>query len=298
MTRKSMILVLLVFPTMLFAQRTREVSGEYTYYGPWTISPKEAEDKAIEEAKIQAIADAFGTLVDMHSASLIQNEDGKSSSSFFSLGESSVKGEWLADKKAPETSVWIEQKDKFIVARAKVWGEAREICSAPVDINALLQRQTDGKHDEDHFHHGDNIYLSFKSPSKGYLAVYLIDGKGNPYCMLPYAEDEDGQFPVEANKSYLLFSEKHSKGGEKCEEYSMLCEKEMDEQNIVYIIFSPNKFTKANDEESNEVVDVKGKLEQKPRALSNENFQKWLLRCRRADKDMQVIIRPVVVMRD
>lgn len=293
--KSVLFLILIVFPTILFAQRTREVSGEYTYYGSWSITPNEAKAKAIEEAKIQAIADAFGTLVDMHSANLVQNENGKSNTSFFSLGESSVKGEWLGDKKEPEVDVRIE--GDFIVAKAKVWGQAREILSAPIDITATLLKQTNGKHDEDQFHHGDNIYLSFKSPSKGYLAVYLIDGRGDLYCLLPYAKDEDGQFPVKANKSYLLFSEKHAEKGEQCEEYSMTCEKGMAEQNNLYVIFSPNKFTKANDDESNKVVNVNGKLEFTPRNLSYTEFQKWLLKCRRADKDMQVIIKPVTVIK-
>lgn len=293
MWRKSLLLILFVFPTVLFAQRKCEVSGEYTYAGSLDVSPKEAEAKAVEKAKIQALADAFGTLIDVHSANVIQNDNGKSNSSFFSLGESSVKGEWLGDVREPWTEVKIE--GDFIVAKAKVWGWAREIVSAPIEITAKLLKQTSGKHDEDQFHHGDNVYLSFKSPTKGYLAVYQMFGNGEVYCLLPYAGDEDGRFSVKANKSYILFSEDHVEEGEKCEEYEMTCEKDTPEQNWVYVIFSPNKFTKANDDESNKIVKVNGKLESLPRFLSDADFQKWLMRCRRTDKDMQVIIKPIVI---
>lgn len=82
MWRKIISFILFVFPLTAFAQKECEVSGEYTYNGPWNITPKEAEATAIEKAKIQALADAFGTLIDMPSANVIQNENGKSNSSF------------------------------------------------------------------------------------------------------------------------------------------------------------------------------------------------------------------------
>lgn len=295
MWRKSLLLILFVFPTVLFAQRECKVSGEYTYYAPLNVSPDDAIAIAVEKAKIKALADAFGTLIDMHSTNVIQNDNGKSNSSFLSLGESSVKGEWIGDTRGPVTDVVIEEG--FLMASAKVWGMAREIVSAPIEISANLLKQANGQYDEDQFHHGDNVYLSFKSPTKGYLAVYLMDGKGDAYCLLPYAGDDDGQFSVKANKSYILFSEEHADKGENCDEYNMTCEKATPEQNLVFIVFSPNKFTKANDEESNKVVDVNGEKELLPRFLSYADFQKWLMRCRRLDKDMQVIIKPVVISR-
>ena len=272
MWRKSLLLILFVFPTVLFAQRECKVSGEYTYYAPLNVSPDDAIAVAVEKAKIQALADAFGTLIDMHSSNMIQNANGKSNSSFLSLGESSVKGEWIGDTREPATDVVIEEG--FMKASAKVWGMAREIVSAPIEISAKLLKQTDGQHDEDQFHHGDQLYLSFKSPTKGFLAVYQMDGKGESYCLLPYAGDDDGMFSVKANKSYILFSEEHADKGENCDEYNMTCEKGTLEQNLVYIVFSPNKFTKANDEESNKVVDVNGNKELLPRSLSYADFQK------------------------
>ena len=297
MIRKSVLLIILaVFPLIAFAQREREVSGEYTYYAPLNITPNEAIATAIEKAKIQALAEAFGTLVDMQSTSVIQNDNGKSNTNFFSLGESSVKGEWLGDTREPETEVKIDPG--FMIAKAKVWGHAREIVSAPIEISAKLLKQTNGKHDEDQFHHGEQLYLSFKSPTKGYLAVYLMDGNGVAYCLLPYSEDEDGQFTVKANKSYILFSKDRAEKDEKCQEYDMTCEKEAAEQNMVYVVFSPNKFTKANDNEYSKIIDVNGKPELSPRGLPFDDFQKWLMRCRRADKDMQVIIKPIVISKE
>ena len=297
MIHKSTWLVLLmVFPLIAFAQRERKVSGEYTYYAPLNVSPDAAVATAIEKARIQALADAFGTLIDMHSTNLIQNENGKSNSNFFSLGESSVKGEWLGDTRDPKTEVWIEEG--FLIANAKVWGEAREIVSAPIDVQAKLLRTPKGKNDTEHYAHGDDLYLSFKSPAKGFLAVYQIDAQGDAYCLLPYANDEDGQFPVKANKNYILFATDYSDDPNECDEYVMTCDRTGTEQNMFYIIFSPNKFTKANDDHAKGSVDVEGQKLLLPRFLPFSDFQKWLLKCRRDDKDMQVVIKPVSITRE
>lgn len=58
--------------------------------------------------------------------------------------------------------------------------------------------------------------------------------------------------------------------------YTMTCSREI-EYNDIYIIFSPNAFTKANTNESTEDV--------LPRQLSFEDFQKWLVKLRKIDKE-------------
>jgi hypothetical protein len=57
---------------------------------------------------------------------------------------------------------------------------------------------------------------------------------------------------------------------------TMTCSREI-EYNDIYIIFSPNAFTKANTNESTEDV--------LPRQLSFEDFQKWLVKVRKIDKE-------------
>lgn len=54
------------------------------------------------------------------------------------------------------------------------------------------------------------------------------------------------------------------------------CSREI-EYNDIYIIFSPNAFTKVNTNESTEDV--------LPRQLSFEDFQKWLVKLRKTDKE-------------
>ena len=61
--------------------------------------------------------------------------------------------------------------------------------------------------------------------------------------------------------------------------------------NYIYIIYSPNSFVKANDNQT--VSD--GQLEL-PRELSLKDFRKWLAKNRMRDKDMQVDIRSITIV--
>jgi len=290
---KNLLILLLLMPLVMVAQQEQTVSATYCYYPPLNVSREEARSIAIERARVQALADVFGTLVDSYDASVMTTVNGKSDIRHYSFGESTVKGEWLADTKEPVIKEQLE--DGVLLVEAQVWGLAREIVSAPIDIKAVVLKNGLTDHHADRFfHEGDALYLSFRSPSKGYLAVYLMGDEGVTSCILPYKDDDDGMFPVKANRDYLLFSEKHAGRGEPCDEYVLTCGRER-EQNLLYVIFSPNKFVKANDREPSEQVRVDDMMLDMPRSLSFEDFERWLLRCRRADPQMQVIVNPITI---
>ena len=297
MTHKSIWLVLLVvFPVMAFAQRECKVSGEYTYYTPQDVSLESARATAIEQARIQALANEFGTLIEQTTLTRQQNEDGKSYINMLALGESTVKGEWLKDTRDPVTEVSYEED--FLMVTAYVWGLAREIVSAPIDISVkVLKNGTLSRFEDDQFRDGDDIYLAFQSPSQCYLAVYLMDDKGDAYCFLPYAGDTDGMFEVKANKPYVLFSSNHAENGEACDEYVLTCKKAL-ERDMLYVIFSPNPFVKANDASAPMKVKVGREELELPRYLSCKDFQRWLLKNRRLDKKMQVVVKPIEITKE
>lgn len=295
--KKAVVLLLLtVVPALLFAQQERRVEGEYTYYAPQDVSLEAARATAIEQARIQALAEAFGTLIEQTTFTRQENTDGTSSINMLALGESTVKGEWLNDTKEPETEVVFEEN--FLMVTAHVWGVARELVSVPIDISVkVLKNGTLDRFEDDSFRDGDDIYLSFQSPSKGYLAVYLMDDKGDAYCFLPYANDVDGMFEVKANKPYVLFSSNHAEKGEACDEYVLTCDKAL-ERDMLYVIFSPNPFVKANDASAPMKVKVGKEELELPRQLQYKDFQRWLLRNRRMDKKMQVIVKPIEITKE
>lgn len=293
MTNKAAtLLIALVFPTLLFAQE-RKVEGEYTYYTPQDVSIETAKATAIEQARVQALADAFGTIIDETVLTTRKNENGKSSVNMLALGESTVKGEWLNDTHDPETTISYE--DNFLIVTAHVWGMARELESAPIDIAVkVLKNGTLDRFEDDQFRNGDELYISFQTPAKGYLAVYLMDDKGDAYCMLPYAGDVDGMFQVKANNPYVLFSSNHTENGEACDEYVLTAEKQL-ERDIIYVIYSPNPFVKAKDNAAPMKVKVGKEELELPRQLNYRDFQRWLLRNRRIDNRMQVVVKPIEI---
>lgn len=263
-----------------FAQKTQRVQSEYIYYAPENVTLEKAKRIALERAQIQALADAFGTIVMQNNSILIRNENGNSSSDFFSLGASEVKGEWIETIDEPEYTISYEQG--MLVVKVRVSGQARELVSAPIDFEArILCNGTDLRHERSDFRDGDDLYLYFQSPVNGYLAVYLLDETMQMvYCLLPYKNSEEVSIPVRRDKPYVFFSEVMAKE-EDCsivDEYTLTCSRDM-ELNDLYVIFSPNQFVKANSQNSEELL---------PRQLDYEDFQRWLAKARGRDKKMQL----------
>ena len=123
--------LMLVLPALLLAQSEREVTGEYVYCAPINVSREQARAIAIERARIQALADEFGTLIEAYNAAVMKNSNDTSSVEYFTLGESTVKGEWIADTQEPQIEERLE--DALLTVKARVWGMAREIDLTPAD---------------------------------------------------------------------------------------------------------------------------------------------------------------------
>jgi len=293
MTRKLILFLLLtLFSINLYPQKTVKVCGEYTYRAPENITPEQAKQIALERAKLQALADQFGTTVTQQNTTLVKNENEKSDISFLSLGGSEVKGEWLEDIKIEYGKLYYEQGMQIV--KVSVCGKAREITGAGIDFSAKVLNNTDSKYETDNFHNDEDLYLCFRSPVNGYLAVYLIDDSETAFCLLPYRNAPTGKVEVKAGKEYIFFSEKHADRNEKTivDEYTLSTEKTM-EQNFIYIIFSPNEFTKANDAQATPALVERagGELRELPFA----DFQKWLAKNRQKDKDMKVEIKNLTI---
>ncbi|MBQ3622345.1 MAG: DUF4384 domain-containing protein [Bacteroidaceae bacterium] len=269
------------------AQRTKSISGEYTFVSDGDISLSEAKRIAAERARIEALASEFGTTINQTNTTQTQNIGENSSTSFFSIGNSEVKGEWLADTKEPEYEVTIDGANMII--KACVWGKAREIKSATVDLDvAVLCNGTEKKFESDYFKEGDDMFIHFKSPISGFVAIYLIDEEQNAYCLLPYSSDENGRKEVRSGKKYIFFDTESADSEEDksiIDQLTMTCAKPL-EHNRIMVIFSSTPFVKAIDTQSQENV---------PRSLSFEDFQKWLVKNRTKDPEMAVVERLIKI---
>lgn len=284
--RLCLTLCLLSLFTMLCAQRTERVRAEYTYHAPENVTLEMAKRTALERAKIQAIADEFGTVVSQSNTTFVTNQNGEANTDFFSLGGSEVKGEWIETIDEPEYTISYEQG--MLVVRVTVSGRIREIVRAQIDFKAeVLCNGTDLKFARTDFKSGDDLYLYFQSPVDGYLAVYLLDDVSQMvYCLLPYKGSSEGVAPIEHDKPYIFFSAAHAgENAHLVDEYTMTCSRPQ-EHNTLYIIFSPNEFAKANSNNVDELL---------PQELSFEEFQRWLVKGRNRDKEMGIRMESVII---
>lgn len=278
--------ILLLFTGTIFSQKIKTIECEYIYRAPENISLEQAKITALERAKVQALAEAFGTVIIQSNTTHVENRNGKSDIDFISVGGSDVKGEWLETIGEPEYKISYEQN--MLVVKVLVKGKAREITSLAIPLKVkILCNGTDDKFESDTFNSNDDLYLSFISPVSGYIAVYLIDNDKNAFCLLPYQNQQKGQMQVYANQRYVFFSTKDAPTEVKpyVDEYVMTCTRAI-EYNQVYIIFSPNPFFKAADSSS---------IEGLPRQLDFKSFQEWLVKCRKVDADMNVINKVIKI---
>lgn len=285
--RGLLISVLLTIVAVSHAQKVQKVTATYTYYAPENVTLEEAKRTALDRAKIEAIAEAFGTLVTQSNSTVVSNQNGKSDSQFFSLGGSEVKGEWIETTKEPTYNITYE--GNMLVVSVEVSGRIREIVSAGIDFTAkILRNGTEEKFESNEFRSGDDMYLYFKSPVDGYLTVYLLDETTQEvYCLLPYKASGEGAYPIEHDKPYIFFSAKNENVNPNIvDEYTMTCNRDM-ELNDIYVIFSPYLFTKANANESEEEI--------LPRQLSYEGFQKWLAKGKTKDKQMISVLKTITI---
>lgn len=296
--RKSLItIILFAFSLPIFSQKLKTVEASYTYHAPENVTLEQAKRTALERAQIQALADEFGTIVSLSNSTRIENKNGQSKVDFLSIGDSEVKGEWIETIGEPKYDISYE--GSMLVVSVKVKGKAREIVSASIDFKAhVLRNGTDDKFESDEFKSGDDLYLSFRTPVNGYLAVYLIDAEGQAYCLLPYRNQTEGIYTVKANQRYLFFSTKEALQDEQSmvDEYVMTCERES-EHNQIYVIFSPKPFMKAVDRESvKEIAD--DAIAGFPRELFSSEFRKWLAKTRSHDQNMSVKMIPISIRKN
>ncbi|MCQ2118669.1 MAG: DUF4384 domain-containing protein [Bacteroidales bacterium] len=258
-------------------------SGKYTYYAPSNITLEKAKAIALQRLKTQLIADSFGTTVSVTNSSAISNINGDSKITLLSIGESEVKGEWLETIGEPKWG--IEYKDDMQVVTVSVRGRIREIVSSAVAFESrILRNGTEDKFESDTFKDNDEFYITFQSPVDGFVAIYLYDMDG-VYRLLPTKNQKDGSQVVESGEKYIFFEKKiyqqTASDGRIIEsvrsEYVLTCDDEA-ELNRIYVVFSPNRF-------SHPVDDLMGGSDV-PANLSFDDFQRWLSRCRRQDKDM------------
>ena len=252
-----------------YSQRTTKVSATYTYYAPETMSIEEAKRVALDRAKIQAIADEFGTVVSQSTTTVISNKNGESDTQFFALGGSDVKGEWIETIGNPEYQLQFE--NHFLVISCTVKGKVREIESTKTEIIAKqLRNGTNLRYESNEFKDGDDLYLYFRTPEDGYISIYLLDENTQLlYNILPYKNQPIPSVKVKGMTERIFFSKDHSESIEKSfiDEYTLSCDNDK-EFNVLYVVFSNKEIKKPTSLISSDPS--------KPISIQYKDFRQWL----------------------
>ncbi len=302
-----LLMLIIILPWASFAQRDRIVTIEGTAQVPHpkSISLEKAEAEAVNKAIINAMEMEFGTAViegnSLYLKNLNTGKTVKTISVFTSIGNTIVGGEVLeiVKKNCEEVTgkmIIGGREEKVTEYKCTVRIRARELSELKPEFEAFPMACLNVKCQTTDFNNRDTLYLYFKSPSSGFLSVFIDDGK---LCqrLLPYrrmTENENG-VPIIADKNYYLFSKDKNYtyfgDAELTDTYLMSADNPQD-QSRIYVVFSTTLIQKPGLKEglgieklSQEDKENGAKL---PKALSSEEFLRWQIKNRTINKNISI----------
>lgn len=255
------------------------VSGEATYYDNGTHSKIECMRLAAEEARVNALAREFGTIVAQDILETERVSDNRDHSDFLSLSSTEVRGEWIADESEPEYEISADKEGNYVV-KCRVRGKASPISNEATAFDAMVLRNApDRKAADNHLRDGDAMYLYFNGSADGYISAFLEDESGSVYQLLPYIADNDSRMPVKRNREYIFFSpEKADPDMRARVDEFYVTAPDHTEYNRLYVVYSPNYFSRPVMSASGGGIP----------SMSRQDFTKWISKTRRNDERMGV----------
>lgn len=240
-----------------------EGKGTYAVGENEAITLNHAKENAILRAKVNAIKNEFGERISIHEEELNDN--------YFRRVQAESRADWLHDVGKPTISVTYE--GGVLTFHAEVKGIIREISAPKIDVKYKML--AGGGRETNTIVSGEQIFLKFKSPVDGNVAVYLIDDINKIATrMLPYHRSEQG-FSVKAGKEYIFFDQEEDANAVL---YKLSTDLEV-ETNRIAIIFSKNRIPPCDFvEDNNSSLDY----------TSLEAFNTWLYKCQNKDAGMVV----------
>lgn len=272
-----------------FSQRAKKVSATLILPIEDSDCVGDFKQRMIRQAQIQAMAEEFGTVVqqgtDMATVNRDTGENVMTDTKFTSLSSAQVKGEWIST--IEENLEWVlkeEDKRQVLYLKCEVKGKARKIEETPIAFEARsLSCNQIGSCETTTFKDLQSLYVSFKSPVKGYLSIYMREND-EVFRLFPYTSmrgEHASSMAVDADKEYVLFSPKHAKAmglnAGLVDELQLSTMGESRLFNRVYVVFSPDSYKKPILKKNKDGMDV----------LSPEDFDTWLGKNKGMIKDFQ-----------
>jgi hypothetical protein len=305
---KKLLIPVLLISCGVFAQQGDivEITGSAQIEYPDSKSKQQVEGEVLEMAEINALEGAFGRAVVESNSTYLKNlntgEKVETTTVFNMMANTLVKGEVIEviEKKFEEIpGIRIIDGKKVTVRDLKctIRIKARELSESQPDFEAFPMGCLNIKCRTTDFRNNDPLYLYFKSPSSGYLTIFLDDGN-KCQRLLPYScmkENFGDGVPVTADKEYYLFSgdkDHNYFGGEfKADEYIMVADG-MHDQNRIFLVYSSTPIPKPGLKQGVGIDDL-SEVEKScgwnvPKSTGSEDFQRWLINNRMHNRNIRV----------
>ncbi len=273
---------------------------------PEIESKKKAKQRAFEQAKINALENAYGILVTQGNTIYVENkktgEKTETNTVFKMIGSTAVKGEIIEIKETNYKEIKKKEKvngkkHEVTYYKCKVILDSKELVDTKIAIESYPLNSSKYIKPVTDFNVGDDLFLFFQSPINGFLTVYLDDGE-NAQCLLPYRKMPEGfeeAMPIKADKEYVFFSDKpeHNYFDDDffAEDIYELYTKEKQEINRIYVIFSKKPLNKPilkNTEHEKSFVDIDKENYELPKIISSNSFQKWMIKIQQIRNDLVI----------
>lgn len=278
--------LLLTLPVQ--AQKTQTAEGYARIEQSEDKTAAECKAKVVQQARFDAVNTTFGSNITQNSVTMARDENGKSTTTFYMLGESDLRGVWVRDTEKPRIEPHIE--NGRTIWEAWVKGEVREQTRAKVDFEWKLTANGIGdQYQVKELHDGDAFYVKFRSPVKGYLLLFMADDKDVVSCLLP--EEGEDYCMIDANKWYIFHYEKTKPHN--CWK-ALLSKGSQVEYDQLYIVFSPQKISPPVRETSKDNSDLEHYNDDQKdikhkhlSSLSFSAFHKYLGKLQHRDTEVQ-----------
>ncbi len=293
--------ILLVNSFSVFSQnKIQEVKGEAVVEWNMNSESKDlAKSRALQLAKDNAIETTFGTAIirNVVSSVEVKNNNGKAESSENMQMQSSsiVKGEIIniLSEKYEDIVESGKGKTKKYYIKCKIKVQVRELENLKVANEIIILSDIEIIKPNEEFKSGEDLFFYYKSAESGYLSIFLDDGN-NAARLLPYSQmpkQFENGVSIDANKEYILFTEKHRYFGEKdfaVDELVLFTSNPKMELNTLYFIFSKKPLNKPVLKNQGSNINISEIELELPAIMTSTEFQKWRVQNMAIRSDMQI----------
>lgn len=265
------------------AQQVIEAEGRYKLRIEKDWSENYAITKAKEMAMVNAIENAFGSVIVEGNTLYVKNSQSglknKSDLTFNSISNILVNGEWL---KTLGIDTFFTDDAGYRWIEIVVRGRVRELKKISFTPKVFTLSCNNLKCSTEVFNAGQELVVYFKAPKRGYVAIYLDDSK-IAQKLLPYTRQKNiSSIAVEADKEYYFFYGEPNANNDIVDEIELFTQDKI-EQNRMFVLYSEKEFTKPvlNDDKDMNTAKM-------PQSLPSAEFQEWLQKIRSYDSKIEL----------